>query len=124
MIHRRTLNCICFSNKYVHAAGLFVCHLRIHVEVVGFDTVDDESRSERRVVPAMPFPKDWKTDQNPPYAYYAFYIYANLYILNKFRELRGLNTFAFRPHCGEAGDSDHVSHSVWHFSVEWVAMSL
>lgn len=36
-------------------------------------------------------------------------MYANLYMLNKFRESRGLNTFAFRPHCGEAGDIDHVS---------------
>lgn len=48
-------------------------------------------------------------EQNPAYAYYAYYIYANLYVLNKFRETRGLNTFTFRPHCGEAGDFDHVN---------------
>ena len=28
--------------------------------------------------------------------------------LNKFRESRGLNTFTFRPHAGEAGDIDHL----------------
>ena len=30
------------------------------------------------------------------------------YVLNKFRESRGLNTFTFRPHAGEAGDIDHL----------------
>jgi len=41
-------------------------------------------------------------------SYYAYYIYANLYTLNKFRESRGMNTFSFRPHAGEAGDVDHL----------------
>jgi len=41
-------------------------------------------------------------------SYYAYYIYANLYTLNKFREARGMNTFSFRPHAGEAGDVDHL----------------
>ena len=27
-------------------------------------------------------------------------MYANLYVLNKMREARGLNTFNFRPHAG------------------------
>lgn len=30
------------------------------------------------------------------------------FALNKFREARGLNTFTFRPHAGEAGDIDHL----------------
>lgn len=30
------------------------------------------------------------------------------YVLNKFREARGFNTFTFRPHAGEAGDIDHL----------------
>lgn len=34
-------------------------------------------------------------------------MYANICALNAFRRARGLNTFALRPHCGEAG---HVSH--------------
>ena len=69
--------------------------------------VDDESRPERRANKRNPSPKEW-THENPPYSYYAYYIYANLYVLNKFRELRGLNTFTFRPHAGEAGDIDHL----------------
>ena len=38
----------------------------------------------------------------PPaaFAYYAFFMYANLFTLNKMREARGLNTFSFRPHAG------------------------
>lgn len=35
--------------------------------------------------------------------------YANLYTLNRLRESRGLNTFSLRPHCGEAGDVDHLA---------------
>lgn len=56
-----------------------------------------------------------------------YYIYANLYNLNALRKIRytiilygiinkfkikkycrGLNTFHFRPHCGEAGSTDHL----------------
>ena len=29
--------------------------------------------------------------------------------LNRLREAHGLNVFTFRPHCGEAGDSHHLS---------------
>lgn len=34
---------------------------------------------------------------------------ARRYTLNKFRESRGLNTFTFRPHAGEAGEADHLA---------------
>lgn len=77
-------------------------------KVVGFDMVDDESRQERRANKIMPTPKEWDNDKNPPFSYYAYYIYANIYVLNKFREARKLNTFTFRPHAGEAGDIDHL----------------
>ena len=30
-------------------------------------------------------------------------------MLNKYRAARGLSTFSFRPHCGEAGDVDHLA---------------
>jgi len=69
---------------------------------VGFDMVDDESKPERRPNKHMQRPDAWNLKHNPAYSYYAFYTYANLYTLNKFREARGLNTFAFRPHAGEA----------------------
>ncbi len=31
-----------------------------------------------------------------------------LRLCSQFREARGLNTFTFRPHAGEAGDIDHL----------------
>jgi AMP deaminase len=77
---------------------------------VGFDTVDDESLYENFSVQALKTkPKDWVEEKNPPYAYWTYYIYANLYSLNALRQSRGLNTFKFRPHCGEAGDIDHLA---------------
>ncbi len=66
------------------------------LQVVGFDMVDDESKPERRPTKHSPLPSEWTSKHNAAYAYYAYYIYANLYVLNKFREDRGLNTFTFR----------------------------
>ena len=63
--------------------------------------VDDESKSERRPAKHMQSPNEWDLKHNPAYNYYCFYIYANLYSLNKLREARGLTTFSFRPHAGE-----------------------
>jgi adenosine deaminase len=70
------------------------------LQCVGFDMVDDESKPERRPNKHMQRPDAWNLKHNPAYSYYAFYTYANLYTLNKFREARGLNTFTFRPHAG------------------------
>jgi AMP deaminase len=36
-------------------------------------------------------------------------MYANLYTLNNLRQMRGLNTFKFRPHCGESGSPFHLN---------------
>lgn len=38
-----------------------------------------------------------------------YYLWANIEVLNKLRETKGLNTFAFRPHAGETGDSMHLA---------------
>ena len=77
--------------------------------VVGFDMVDDESKPERRPSKHMRAPEEWDVNHNPAFAYYAYYVYANLYTLNKLRESRGLNVITFRPHAGEAGDLDHLA---------------
>lgn len=77
--------------------------------VVGLDIVDDESKPERRPTKHMPTPSEWTNDFNPAYSYYAYYCYANLYTLNKLRESKGLPTIKFRPHCGEAGETDHLA---------------
>jgi AMP deaminase len=98
-------------------------HPELHIflqRVIGFDTVDDESKSERRIHKKYPFPKYWTTNLNPPYSYYLYYMFANMATLNQWRKARKFNTFVLRPHAGEAGDTDHLtsafltSHSISH----------
>jgi AMP deaminase len=92
-------------------------------QIVGFDTVDDESLMEKvtsydnyKVIK----PDRWDAAENPPYSYWSYYIYANLLAINHLRRARGMNTFAYRPHCGEAGSRDHLAcafitaHSINH----------
>ena len=77
--------------------------------VVGFDSVDDESKPENPFLDRDIAPPDkWDVDDNPPYAYYIYYMFANMTVLNHFRRDRGLNTFVLRPHCGEAGPVQHL----------------
>ncbi|RXM27178.1 AMP deaminase 3 [Acipenser ruthenus] len=79
------------------------------VKVTGFDSVDDESKhSDHMFSYNSPKPEEWVADQNPPYSYYLFYMYANIMVLNNLRKERGLGTFLFRPHCGEAGSITHL----------------
>ncbi|KAI1079406.1 AMP deaminase [Whalleya microplaca] len=98
-------------------------HPKLHVflqRVIGFDSVDDESKVERRLFKKFPVPHDWSSGQNPPYSYWIYYLFANMTSLNFWRRQRGFNTFLLRPHCGEAGDSEHLavallcSHSISH----------
>ncbi|KAF9273811.1 AMP deaminase, partial [Mortierella alpina] len=87
-------------------------HPNLHIflqRVVGFDSVDDESKAERRIYKKYPYPRVWNTALNPPYSYYIYYMFANMTSLNRFRQKRGFNTLVFRPHCGEAGDTDHLT---------------
>jgi AMP deaminase len=87
-------------------------HPELHVflqRVIGFDSVDDESKVERRAFTEFPCPKNWNIGTNPPYIYYIYYLYSNLASLNNWRAERGFNTFVLRPHCGEAGDTDHLT---------------
>ncbi|KAI9746063.1 MAG: AMP deaminase [Claussenomyces sp. TS43310] len=90
-------------------------HPALHVflqRVIGFDSVDDESKVERRLFRKFPVPKVWDSKQNPPYSYWIYYLFANMASLNVWRKQRGFNTFLLRPHCGEAGDSDHLAAAV------------
>ena len=90
--------------------------------VVGFDSVDDESKPERRTYKKFPKPIDWNISANPPYlivisySYYLYYMYSNIGTLNHYRCQRGyssiilmVDTFVLRPHCGEAGDPEHLA---------------
>ncbi|KAH3666818.1 hypothetical protein OGAPHI_003267 [Ogataea philodendri] len=76
--------------------------------VIGFDSVDDESKADRRFHRKFPFPRNWDSQYNPPYSYYIYSLYANLGSLNQWRARRGFNTFVLRPHSGEAGDPEHL----------------
>lgn len=90
-------------------------HPKLHVflqRVIGFDSVDDESKVERRIYRKFPLPKQWNTKQNPPYSYWIYYLFANIASLNVWRKQRGFSTFLLRPHCGEAGDTDHLAAAV------------
>ena len=90
-------------------------HPELHIflqRVIGFDSVDDESKVERRLYRKFPYPCEWSTTQNPPYSYWIYYLYANMTSLNVWRKRRGFNTFLLRPHCGEAGDTDHLACAV------------
>ncbi|KAJ4151319.1 hypothetical protein LMH87_012026 [Akanthomyces muscarius] len=98
-------------------------HPKLHIflqRVIGFDSVDDESKVERRLFRKFPVPKEWDGAQNPPYSYWIYYTFANMASLNFWRKRRGFNTFTLRPHCGEAGDSEHLAvaalccHSISH----------
>ncbi len=95
---------------------------KLHIflqRVIGFDSVDDESKIERRSFRHLPAPGQWSFNSNPPYFYYLYYIYANMSTLNFWRQQRGfskwygtinwLDTFVLRPHAGEAGDPDNLA---------------
>jgi len=102
--------------------------------IVGFDSVDDEGSLEvgsmicSHVLVSFVFcsshphcltskqaplscclPSVWKREDNPAYCWQLYYLWANIEVLNKLRQTKGLNTFAFRPHAGETGDSMHLA---------------
>ena len=72
----------------------------------GFDSVDDESVSDLPLETINPI--QWDKSVNPGYAYQLYHFWANIFILNRLRESKGMNTFDFRPHCGESGDLMHL----------------
>ncbi|XP_041416942.1 AMP deaminase 3 isoform X2 [Xenopus laevis] len=77
--------------------------------VTGFDSVDDESKhNDHMFTYKSPNPDEWCQEQNPPYSYYLYFMYANIMLLNNLRKERGMSTFLFRPHCGEAGSITHL----------------
>lgn len=77
--------------------------------VTGFDSVDDESKHSGHMFSTKsPKPEQWDIVKNPSYTYYIYYMYANIARLNQLRKERGMNTFQFRPHCGEAGAVTHL----------------
>ena len=80
---------------------------RLLADVVGFDSVDDETTYDTPL-PALE-PAAWGSEDNPPYAYWMYYMWANIHTLNRVRHARGQSTFEFRPHAGEAGAINHLA---------------
>ncbi|XP_041954443.1 AMP deaminase 1 isoform X3 [Alosa sapidissima] len=77
--------------------------------VTAFDSVDDESKHSGHMFSTKsPKPDEWDIVKNPSYTYYIYYMYANIAYINQLRKERGMNTFQFRPHCGEAGAVTHL----------------
>lgn len=76
-------------------------HPELHVflqRVIGFDSVDDESKPERRTFKKYPKPSEWDFKTNPPYSYYIYYTYANVAALNNWRVARGFSkSLSFSP---------------------------
>ncbi|KAG7227115.1 hypothetical protein INR49_022463 [Caranx melampygus] len=87
-------------------------HPELHLflqHVVGFDSVDDESKPEQHIFNLdSPLPVNWTEEDNPPYSYYLYYMYANMTVLNHLRRQQGFHTLVLRPHCGEAGPIHHL----------------
>lgn len=76
--------------------------------ISGFDTVADEQRNDIPLHMATRAPHDWTSEEDPPYNYYLYHIWANIYSLNAFRRRRNFSQFSFRPSCGESGSLDHL----------------
>ncbi|KRX01195.1 hypothetical protein PPERSA_03699 [Pseudocohnilembus persalinus] len=82
---------------------------RFLLMVGGFDSVDDESIFEQLQKKELNIdPQHYTELHNPHYIYWMYYMYANILSLNYLRKIRGLNTFSYRPHCGESGDQSHL----------------
>lgn len=57
------------------------------MQVSGFDSVDDESKHGDHMFSfKSPKPEQWTSNENPPYSYYVFHMYANITVLNNLRK--------------------------------------
>lgn len=53
-------------------------HPELHIflqRIVGFDSVDDESKVERRLFRKFPVATEWNTAQGPPYSYWSVHAF-------------------------------------------------
>ena len=75
----------------------------------GFDCVDSEDVIDAPLDSRTPH--EWCELENPPYAYWMFYISENIKALNIYRASKGQSLLSFRPHSGECGDPKHLAAS-------------
>lgn len=76
--------------------------------ISGFDCIENEQRVDVSLSMALRPPQEWTSEEEPPYNYYLYYIWANVFSLNEFRQRRNFTTFSFRPSCGETGSMEHL----------------
>lgn len=68
------------------SGGSFRSDPTVPCQVDGFDSVDDESKPENHIFNLeSPLPEAWVEEDNPPYAYYLYYTFANMAVLNHLR---------------------------------------
>ena len=88
-------------------------HPKLHLllqQVVGFDCVDDESKTEPNLpTPDQPAPnpEQW-TDGNPHYAYYCYYLYANVQVRDSNEPDRRARPASQPPPAIAATPSNHL----------------
>jgi AMP deaminase len=80
---------------------------RFLLHVTGVNTIGEHGNTDFQTVDPQKSADKWTED--PPYIYHMYYVYANIYALNEYRKYRGLNTFAFKPHCGETGPVSNLT---------------
>jgi AMP deaminase len=51
----------------------------------------------------------WRREDNPAFSWQMYHLSANIEVLNRVRESRGLNMFSFMPHAGETVDPMHLA---------------
>ncbi|CCW66629.1 unnamed protein product [Phytomonas sp. Hart1] len=76
--------------------------------ISGFDMVSDERWPDLPMNLATRPPHEWTTGDDPPYNYYQYYLWANIYSLNAFRRRRKFSVFSFCPSSGESGPAEHL----------------
>ncbi|KAF4519197.1 hypothetical protein B566_EDAN013490 [Ephemera danica] len=98
----------CLSNIFLplfQATARPSAHPQLHrflQYVIGLDSVDDESKPENPLIDRdVSPPEQWSDVENPPYAYYQYYMWSNLAVLNHLRKpgetlARGLILFGPR----------------------------
>lgn len=77
--------------------------------ISGFDCVEDERKVDMPLGMSTKSPQEWTECEEPPYNYYLYHLWANIYSLNEFRQFRKFSQFSFRPSCGETGPVDHIA---------------
>ena len=78
--------CDCSYQQLLIFRGFLCFFSWFFTQVVGFDSVDDESKPEQHIFNLdSPLPANWTEEDNPPYSYYLYYMYANMTVLNHLR---------------------------------------